>query len=494
MPVVSSGRALVIVLSVVASTSLASAAETTPYGDGPHAIPGRIEAEHYDKGQAGVAYHDVDADNQGVDYREQTQVDIEQRKDASNGHGVGWTRAGEWLTYTVAVQQTGEYTLEIPVASNKQGGTFHVEMDGTDVTGPIRVPDTGGWQNLKLLRIEGVPLVEGIFTMKLVMDAEGPSGSIADIDHILFVHNAPAGSPQALRPPTPRPAAGDEELRFWLTNMVGYHDYAPEEVALATGLSVDEITTSLRRWEITSQLPLPQTGNIVVLPYPGGRHPRVGFLEGAIDPQRETKVSVFTPWQESGADYVVVDVPEAIWSNLGLTYLAHTHVPTVWSQQGIEMEPLEWTRGETGKLNHSRTLPNGIAFSSSVQPRPDHVRMRMTLTNGTEETLTGLRVQMCAMLKGAQGFDQPTNANKILKAPYSAVHDPTGKRWIISAWMPNQRTWANPRCPCLHSDPQFPDCASGQTETIAGWFSFYEGADIDAEIERINATEWWTKP
>jgi hypothetical protein len=33
-----------------------------------------------------------------------------------------------------------------------------------------------------------------------------------------------------------------------------------------------------------------------VLPYPGGRHPRVGFLDGAIDPQRGTKASVFAPW------------------------------------------------------------------------------------------------------------------------------------------------------------------------------------------------------
>ena len=24
------------------------------------------------------------------------------------------------------------------------------------------------------------------------------------------------------------------------------------------------------------------------MPYPGGRHPRIGFLEGAVDPQRET--------------------------------------------------------------------------------------------------------------------------------------------------------------------------------------------------------------
>src|SRR5205823_8047365 len=96
---------------------------------------------------------------------------------------------------------------------------------------------------------------------------------------------------------------------------------------------------------------------LVVMPYPGGRHPRIGFLDGAVNPQRETKVSVFTPWDERS--YVVVDVPEAIWSNLGLTYLAHTHVPTVWSKQGITLPPLEWNRRRNGVFDIIRTLPNG---------------------------------------------------------------------------------------------------------------------------------------
>ena len=34
--------------------------------------------------------------------------------------------------------------------------------------------------------------------------------------------------------------------------------------------------------------------------YPGGRHPRRGFLDGAIEPQRETKISVFPPWNDGG--------------------------------------------------------------------------------------------------------------------------------------------------------------------------------------------------
>ena len=167
-------------------TSMVFAADTTPFGKQPAQIPGKIEAEHWDKGKAGVAYHDVDEKNRGEDYREKTQVDIEKRDDASNGHGIGWTKKGEWLIYTVQVKATGKYDIEFPVASNKRGGQFHIEFDGKDVTGPINVPDTGAWTTLKKIYKKNVPLKAGRHQLKLVMDKEGESKSIGDIDYMKF--------------------------------------------------------------------------------------------------------------------------------------------------------------------------------------------------------------------------------------------------------------------------------------------------------------------
>src|SRR5262245_32841034 len=235
----------------------------------------------------------------------------------------------------------------------------------------------------------------------------------------------------------------DAELRFWLENMVWYHRFTLAEINAATGLSDDEIMTALARFEIgTNTKPRrPANAPLLVLPYPGGRHPRVGFLDGAVNPQRETKVSVFTPWDEQS--YVVVDVPEAIWSNLGLTYLAHTHVPTVWTQQTIELDKLEWNRRVDGTFDIARKLPNGIVFTTKVTPARDHVAMEMTLTNGTKEKLTDLRVQVCVLLKGAKGFEQQTNDNKVFSGPYVACKSQDGKHWIITAWQPLHRAWAN---------------------------------------------------
>src|SRR3989442_839276 len=217
-----------------------------------------------------------------------------------------------------------------------------------------------------------------------------------------------------------RAPANEADLRYWLENMVWCHRFSTGEIKAATGLSEDEIATALKKLNIT---PASRPGRaadapLLVLPYPGGRHPRLGFLEGAINPQRETKVSVFTPWDENS--YVVVDVPEAIWSDLGLTYLAHTHIPTIWTKQKIELEKLEWNRRVDGSFEIERKLPNGIAFGAKVVPTTNAVRLELWLTNGSKETLRDLRVQNCVMLKGAKGFEQQTNDNKVFSRPHVA--------------------------------------------------------------------------
>ncbi len=159
---------------------------TQPFRGKWHEIPGTIEAENYDEGDPGFAYYDLDPQNQGANYRGPTQVDIEARPDASGGHGIGWTREGEWLVYSVEVAADGVYRVEFPVASNRKGGVFHLEIDGRDVTGPIDVPDTGGWQKLETIYADGVRLKAGRQLLKVSMDSNGDSGSIADIDLMRF--------------------------------------------------------------------------------------------------------------------------------------------------------------------------------------------------------------------------------------------------------------------------------------------------------------------
>jgi hypothetical protein len=116
----------------------------TPYHGSPFAIPTKIEAEDYDNGGEGVAYHDSTGGNNGGQYRTD-DVDIEACSEG--GYNVGWMANNEWLEYTVDVAAAGEYTIDIRVASQDTGGNFHLEFNGADKTGTIHVPVTGGWQS-----------------------------------------------------------------------------------------------------------------------------------------------------------------------------------------------------------------------------------------------------------------------------------------------------------------------------------------------------------
>ncbi|GAB4136429.1 MAG: hypothetical protein Tsb009_03470 [Planctomycetaceae bacterium] len=293
-----------------------------------------------------------------------------------------------------------------------------------------------------------------------------------------------------------RTPQNDAELKSWLENMVWYHNFTTTEIRTATGLSPEKIRTALKKFNINPQTK-PKRKNdspVLVLPYPGGRHPRIGFRDGMIRPQRETKVSVFLPWDETR--YVVVDLPEAIRRNNerthGLLYLAHTHVPTMWTKQKKPLKKLEWTHQKDGSLVMERTLPNGVKFGTKVIPAKNEVRMEMWLTNGSKEPLSNLRVQNCIMLKDAPEFAQRNNENKVVRAPYVAARSQAGNRWIITAWTPNKVTWANPPCPCMHIDPYFPDCKPGETKRIHGRIWFYTGTDIEGELDRLEKSGWQT--
>ena len=357
--------------------------------------------------------------------------------------------------------------------------------------GRLRFAHTGQWT----VNVPGKPLrpspEEKEYLIERVQAEIHRSKGIVSAE-ALAEYNAALSHYQNLatsNPPTPEARASkrDSEFRRWLDNMVTHHRYTPHEIRAATGLPLSKVKQKLADWNITGKRLSKRAPDVPlkVLPYPGGRHPRIGFLDGALAPQRETKVSIFTPWDPHS--YAVVDVPEAIWSNLGLTYLAHTHIPTVWEKQGKKLDPLEWQPNNDGSLVLERKLPNGIVFGSRIVPRQEVVKMKLWIRNGSPETLTGLRAQVCVMLKGLAGFNQRIHANKVIDGNWVACRDSDGQRWVITSWEPLHRPWENPPVPCLHADPSFPDCPPGKTVEANGIITFYNGTDIRQQIEKLKA-------
>jgi len=145
----------------------------TPFGGTARSLPGTVQSEDFDDGGEGVAYHDVESANYGGAYRN-TGVDIQGTSDAGGGYNIGWMAVGEWLKYTVNVSTAGRYTLSSRVAGVVDGGVFHIEFNGIDKTGPLAVPNTGGWQTWQTVSLDNVVLDAGPQVMRLVLDNAGP--------------------------------------------------------------------------------------------------------------------------------------------------------------------------------------------------------------------------------------------------------------------------------------------------------------------------------
>ena len=144
-----------------------------PFNSTAHTIPGRIEAEEYDLGGEGLAYHETNAEgNQGNGTFRDDEVDIEVCTDAGGGFNLGYTLTGEWLEYTVDVANTGAYDLDLRLAKDGNDGMFHIEMDGEDITGPITVPNTGGWQVWETVTLDKINLTAGEHVMRIVFDSD----------------------------------------------------------------------------------------------------------------------------------------------------------------------------------------------------------------------------------------------------------------------------------------------------------------------------------
>lgn len=154
-----------------------------PYKGIKAEIPGKLEMENYDEGGQGVAYSDDDAANQGAAYRVADGVDIQ--GDAATGYKLAYTKAGEWIEYTVNVKNAEAYNWTANVASGADGASFHILLDSTtNITGSVAIPNGGSYELYKTLTGTTPILPVGTHTLRLMID-----GAHCNIDWINFTSN-----------------------------------------------------------------------------------------------------------------------------------------------------------------------------------------------------------------------------------------------------------------------------------------------------------------
>jgi uncharacterized protein involved in high-affinity Fe2+ transport len=145
-----------------------------PYGGTAAAIPGNVLAENYDTGGQGVAYNVTSVNGSDNGYRSDG-VDLETTTDTGGGaNDLGWTAAGQWFKYTVNVATAGTYTVGVRLAApTAVTDGLHIDNSaGTNLSGSVNVPATGGWQTWTTVNAT-VTLPAGTQTLTVDQDNAG---------------------------------------------------------------------------------------------------------------------------------------------------------------------------------------------------------------------------------------------------------------------------------------------------------------------------------
>jgi len=173
-----------------------TAATPSPYAGNAVSIPGTIDAVKFDQGGEGIGYHDNTAANTGGEFRPDEAVDIRVSSSALDGTDVvNNFETGEWLAYTIDVATAGNYVLWLRASSVFGNGAFHIEINGSDVTGSVAVPNTGDWDTFQWVGGKTLSLAAGRQVLAVVADHQ-----YFDLDAMTVVVPTTAAAP-APQPP-----------------------------------------------------------------------------------------------------------------------------------------------------------------------------------------------------------------------------------------------------------------------------------------------------
>ncbi len=213
------------------------------------------------------------------------------------------------------------------------------------------------------------------------------------------------------------------------------------------------------------------------------------------------------PWPSQ--DYLWLDFPEAIFTLTDLLYLSHVNpdYPVLFPN----LPAVPWNRSGNG-LSFTRVLPNGVQFGGSVWAKSESiVALELFIDNGSEETLKGIRLQACVYLRAIKEFADFSVTNKFVHVdgagwvdferaksfigagryrlgfrgegtavadlPLLATISNLAPRLVAMTWYEDSASlMSNPKHPCMHVDPIFPDLGPQERHRISGELLFFEGS------------------
>lgn len=164
-------------LSLLKSDTVA--ANSTPFLE-RISIPGKIEAENYDRGGQGVAFHDTNPEDAPANLYREDNAGIDS---AGGAFFYGWTQKGEWILFSVSVESSGEFEFAARVASGTDGAAFSLQIDGSEIA-HVAVPNTGSFTNFTEVTGKTSKISKGEHLLKLLVEEP-----YFNVDYLTFSAN-----------------------------------------------------------------------------------------------------------------------------------------------------------------------------------------------------------------------------------------------------------------------------------------------------------------
>jgi hypothetical protein len=131
------------------------------------AVSDPIYAAYYDFGGEGIAYHDDGGKDGDGSWRAPDKVDVS--GDYSPRSVVGWCNSNEWLTYSINVEQAGNYQMNSMLGSPSSGKTYSVYIDNVRILSKLVVGNTSDYRNQQP-NISTIYLPQGYHILKMFWD------------------------------------------------------------------------------------------------------------------------------------------------------------------------------------------------------------------------------------------------------------------------------------------------------------------------------------
>ena len=204
--------------------------------------------------------------------------------------------------------------------------------------------------------------------------------------------------------------------------------------------------------------------------------------------------------------YLWLDLPETVFDQKDGQTRNHflSHINNQFPALYPGLPPAPWKVTADG-LSVSRTLPSGLAFTSSLKKAGESViALELILRNGGSDTLHDLRIQTCTYMRAIAEFSDFSLENKYVfvnesrwenmegeknqidyrsgevQLPVVATVSSEAERLAAMTWYDDTgKLWANRKHPCMHADPCFPDLEPGETAHLKGELIFFQG-DLDS--------------